>query len=315
MAKEDLAIGMDVGSTTVKAVVLDPETKNILWHDYQRHHTKQPEKVLEFLRRILEAFPERSPESFRMFLTGSGSGPLAKPTGAKFVQEVNAVTLAVEHKHPDVLSVIELGGQDAKIIMFKEDKNTGAKTAGTSMNDKCASGTGATIDKCMIKVGAEPGFATSLRFNDQKLHHVAAKCGVFAETDIVNLVKSGIPKDEVLNSLADAIVSQNLSVLTRGNTLKARVLLLGGPNTYLPFLQDCWRKRIPETWDARGYAYPKDVPIEELIFVPESAELYAAFGAAAFGLSESADVGNYRGLAPLRDFINNGRRARLGEQA
>ncbi len=106
MAKEDLAIGMDVGSTTVKAVVLDPETKNILWHDYQRHHTKQPEKVLEFLRRILEAFPERPPESFRMFLTGSGSGLLAKPTGAKFVQEVNAVTLAVEHKHPDVLSVI-----------------------------------------------------------------------------------------------------------------------------------------------------------------------------------------------------------------
>ena len=89
------------------------------------------------------------------------------------------------------------------------------------MNDKCASGTGATIDKCMIKVGAEPGFATSLHFDDEKLHHVAAKCGVFAETDIVNLVKTGIPKDEVLNSLADAIVLQNLSVLTRGNTLQA----------------------------------------------------------------------------------------------
>ncbi len=180
-----------------------------------------------------------------MFLTGSGSGPLAKPTGAKFVQEVNAVTLAVEHKHPDVLSVIELGGQDAKIIMFKEDKNTGQKTAGTSMNDKCASGTGATIDKCMIKVGAEAGYATALHFNDDKLHHVAAKCGVFAETDIVNLVKTGIPKDEVLNSLADAIVLQNLSVLTRGNTLKAKVLLLGGPNTYLPFLRECWRQADP----------------------------------------------------------------------
>ena len=108
-----------------------------------------------------------------------------------------------------MLSVIELGGQDAKIIMFRQDANTGAKTASTSMNDKCASGTGATIDKCMIKVGAEPGFATSLHFSDEKLHHVAAKCGVFAETDIVNLVKTGIPKDEVLNSLADAIVLQN----------------------------------------------------------------------------------------------------------
>jgi len=312
---ETLLLGLDVGSTTVKAVVLHPETKEILWNDYQRHHTKQPEKCLELLTEIQKAFPNHSADSFRIFATGSGSGPICAPTGAKFVQEVNAVSLAVEEKHPDVMSVIELGGQDAKIIMFKKNEENGEKTATTSMNDKCASGTGATIDKCMIKVGAEPGYATSLRFDDSKLHHVAAKCGVFAETDIVNLVKTGIPKDEVLNSLADAIVNQNLSVLTRGNTLKARVLLLGGPNTYLPFLQDCWRKRIPETWESRGYDYPKDVPVEELIFVPESAELYAAFGAAVFGMSEKEGVGVYRGTAPLRDFIENGRRARLGEQA
>src|SRR6187551_1104531 len=311
----ELVIGMDVGSTTVKAAVIDPVTKDILWNDFQRHHTKQPEKVLELLETILAAFPDQPADAWKMFVTGSGSGPLAGPTGAKFVQEVNAVTLAVEYKHPDVLSVIELGGQDAKIIMFKEDAQTGAKTAGTSMNDKCASGTGATIDKCMIKVGAEPGFATSLRFNDQKLHHVAAKCGVFAETDIVNLVKTGIPKDEVLNSLADAIVLQNLSVLTRGNTLKPKVLLLGGPNTYLPFLQECWRLRIPQTWKDRGFDYPKDVPIEELIFVPKNADLYAAFGAAIYGIAEGSTDCFFKGVDALRDFINNGRRARLGEQA
>ncbi|HYO96096.1 MAG TPA: BadF/BadG/BcrA/BcrD ATPase family protein [Polyangiaceae bacterium] len=315
MTSSELVIGMDVGSTTVKAVVIDPETKAILWNDYKRHHTKQPETVLAFLERILADFPDQKLDSWRMFVTGSGSSPLAAPTGGKFVQEVNAVTLAVEHKHPDVLSVIELGGQDAKIIMFKEDKNTGQKTAGTSMNDKCASGTGATIDKCMIKVGAEAGFATSLHFDDAKLHHVAAKCGVFAETDIVNLVKSGIPKDEVLNSLADAIVLQNLSVLTRGNTLKSRVLLLGGPNTYLPFLRECWQKRIPETWRDRGYEYPKDVPVEELIFVPENAELYAALGAALYGIAEGGVAGRFKGVESLREFITNGRRARLGEQA
>ena len=89
------------------------------------------------------------------------------------------------------------------------------------MNDKCASGTGATIDKCMIKAGMDPADATRLPWDPSKLHHVAAKCGVFAETDIVNLVKSGIPSNEILCSLADAIVSQNLSVLTRGNTLEA----------------------------------------------------------------------------------------------
>ncbi len=123
------------------------------------------------------------------------------------------------------------------------------------MNDKCASGTGATIDKCMIKVGAAADeVVADLHFDDSKLHHVAAKCGVFAETDIVNLVKAGIPSIEILCSLADAIVMQNLSVLdARQHAASHKVLLLGGPNTYLPFLQDCWRQRIPETWDERGY--------------------------------------------------------------
>ena len=313
-----LAIGMDVGSTTVKAVVVDPTNKKILWSDYQRHHTKQPEYVLSMLQTIVAAFPRDT--AFRMFLTGSGAGPLCTPTGGKFVQEVNAVTLAVEHLHPDVGSVIELGGQDAKIIMFKQDSDAdgnkkAGKTATASMNDKCASGTGATIDKCFLKVNAPPEMVTSLHFDDTKLHHVAAKCGVFAETDIVNLIKSGIPSNEVLCSLADAIVLQNLSVLTRGGTLKHRVLLLGGPNTYLPFLQECWRLRIPQTWDERGYDYPKDVPIEELIFVPENAQYYAALGAVLYGLHEADAVGVFTTLAPLEDYITTGRKARLGETA
>src|SRR5260370_1630026 len=236
--RTQLAIGMDVGSTTVKAVVADPTTKAILWSNYQRHHTKQPEYVMSMLQTILNAFPDHPAGGWRMFLTGSGAAPLCAPTGGKFVQEVNAVTLAVEHLHPDVGSVIELGGQDAKIIMFKKDEKTGEKTPNASLNDKCASGTGATIDKFFLKVNAPPELVTSLHFDDSKLHHVAAKCGVFAETDIVNFIKSGIPSNEVLCSLADAIVLQNLSVLTRGGTLKHRVLLLGGPNPYLPFLQE-----------------------------------------------------------------------------
>ena len=118
-----------------------------------------------------------------------------------------------------------------------------------------------------------------------------------------------------MTSLSDAIVMQNLSVLTRGNTLRHKVLLLGGPNTYLPFLRDCWRKRIPETWRDRGYAYPKDVPIEELIIVPENAQYYAAYGAVVYGLYENAEVGVYKGMDGLKDFILNGRAARLGETA
>ena len=183
------------------------------------------------------------------------------PIGSKFVQEVNAVTLAVERLHPDVGSVVELGGQDAKIIIFKEAKNdkgeSTGKTAIASMNDKCASGTGATIDKCFMKVGMPSEDAMKLHFDDSKLHHVAAKCGVFAETDIVNLVKASIPSEEIMCSLADAIVMQNLSVLTRGNTLRHKVLLLGGPNTYLPFLQECWRKRIPRPGKTAATPIPR----------------------------------------------------------
>jgi len=354
-------IGIDVGSTTVKAAVVDPVTRRILWSDYQRHQTKQAEKVAELLTRIGQDFPRLPAGAIRCFITGSGAGPLAGPIGAKFVQEVNAVTLAVEELHPDVGSVIELGGQDAKIIIFKEAKAKEAevkaeatpettpeggdagdrddatekhaeghfkgedttttsvqrrnKTAIASMNDKCASGTGATIDKCFMKVGMPAEEACQLRFDDSKLHHVAAKCGVFAETDIVNLVKASIPSREIMCSLADAIVMQNLSVLTRGNTLRHKVLLLGGPNTYLPFLQDCWRKRIPETWAARGYEYPKDVPLEELILVPDNAQYYAAYGAVMYGLYEEASVGVYRGLDPLKEFIHGGRKVKLGESA
>jgi activator of 2-hydroxyglutaryl-CoA dehydratase/predicted nucleotide-binding protein (sugar kinase/HSP70/actin superfamily) len=299
----------------VKAVVVDPETKDIIWSDYQRHHTKQAECVLDFMVRIGQILTELGCDHVRVFITGSGAKPLEEPLGAKFVQEVNSVTLAVETLHPDAGSVVELGGQDAKIIVFKENKQTGDKSAIASMNDKCASGTGATIDKCMIKVGMPSEDTLNLHFDDAHLHHVAAKCGVFAETDIVNLVKTGIPADEIMCSLADAIVMQNLSVLTRGNTLRHKVLLLGGPNTFLPFLQECWRKRIPETWDERGYDYPKDVPIEELIPVPDNAALYAAYGAVMYGMHEPAGIGVYTGLDGLRSYITDGRKERLGEAA
>src|SRR5512140_1543485 len=312
---DQVVIGIDVGSTTVKMTGVEPGTKEILGSKYLRHETRQPEMTRDMLREIHAAFPAITKEQIRVFITGSGGSPIAPQIGAKFVQEVNAVTMAVEKLHPDVGSVIELGGQDAKIIMFKKNNETGDKTAQTSMNDKCASGTGATIDKCVLKVGMPREEVPSLKFDPTKLHHVAAKCGVFAETDIVNLVKSGIPRSEIMNSLADAIVSQNLAVLTRGNTLKSKVLLLGGPNTYLPFLQECWRLRIPEAWAERGYEYDKSVPIEELIFVPKNSDLYAAYGAVLFGLYEPEHVGAYRGLEPIEEVINHGRKSKLGESA
>ncbi|MDQ8153345.1 MAG: BadF/BadG/BcrA/BcrD ATPase family protein [Gemmatimonadota bacterium] len=319
-APREVVIGLDVGSTTVKATVVDPVTTSILYADYRRHNTRQPETVLAFLDDIRVALPSIADAGIRIFVTGSGAGPLAEPLGAKFVQEVNAVAMAVERQHPDVRSVVELGGQDAKIIMFRDrldaDGNpTGARQVVTSMNDKCASGTGATIDKCLIKVGVSEADVQAIHFDDTRLHHVAAKCGVFAETDIVTLVKTGIPASEILCSLADAFVMQNLSVLTRGNTLKDRVVLLGGPNTFLPFLKECWQVRIPQTWAARGHTWDSSTAIEDLVFVPENSLYYAAFGAVLHGLHEPAHVGQFRGRESLAQFIAHGRTAHLAATA
>jgi activator of 2-hydroxyglutaryl-CoA dehydratase len=144
-------VGLDVGSTTVKATIVDAETDEVLWQDYQRHETKQPEKTLEFLRRMEKEVGINS-RNTRMFMTGSGGGAIVDLIGAKFVQEVTAVSLAVEKMHPEVYSVIELGGQDAKIIVFKDDEETGRKKKIPSMNDKCAGGTGAVIDKINAKL-------------------------------------------------------------------------------------------------------------------------------------------------------------------
>jgi predicted CoA-substrate-specific enzyme activase len=299
-------LGIDVGSTTVKMVLLDVDTKTILWKDYQRHETKQAAKTLELLEAMQEKHPRVAQSTTRAFITGSGAGSLTKVLGASFVQEVVSVTLAVEEMHPDAGSVIELGGQDAKIINFKINPKTGEKQPICSMNDKCASGTGATIDKCLIKIGISNEDAVNVEFDGSKLHKVAAKCGVFAETDIVNLVKSGVDAKEILCSLADAIVHQNLSVLARGSTLKSKVILLGGPNAFLKVMQQCWRLRIPETWEDRNYDYDKEVPLEDLIEVPDNSQYYAAYGAAVYGLDEPETRGIYRGLEAFADFVHNG---------
>jgi activator of 2-hydroxyglutaryl-CoA dehydratase/predicted nucleotide-binding protein (sugar kinase/HSP70/actin superfamily) len=306
MTGQRLFVGLDVGSTTVKAIVVDPQDDQILWQDYQRHETKQPEKTLEFLQRIEKEF-QLPPDHFRIFITGSGGGGITPLIGAKFVQEVNAVSLAVEKLHPEVGSVIELGGQDAKIIIFKEDPETGRKKKIPSMNDKCAGGTGAVIDKINAKLRIPPEELCNQGYYGLKLHPVAGKCGVFAETDINSLQKMGVPKDELMASLFEAIVGQNLAVLTRGNTLRPVVLLLGGPNTYVRGMTEAWKHNIPKIWEERNYPLPERVDPKDLIMVPKNAQYFAAIGAVEFGRQEEPSVGIYKGTADLEYYINFGR--------
>jgi activator of 2-hydroxyglutaryl-CoA dehydratase/predicted nucleotide-binding protein (sugar kinase/HSP70/actin superfamily) len=305
-AARSYLVGLDVGSTTVKAVAVDAETGVVAWDAYQRHETRQPEKTLEFLER-LEADLGIASDTCRVFMTGSGGAGLAPLIGAKFVQEVTAVALAVETLHPEVNSVIELGGQDAKIIVFRDEGQDGRKRKIPSMNDKCAGGTGAVIDKIAAKLRIAPEHLGEFGYHGLKLHKVAGKCGVFAETDINGLQKAGTPPDELMASLFDALVLQNLTVLTRGHTLYPHVLLLGGPNTFIRGMREAWQANIPKTWAERGVDLPEGETPESLIRTPTRAQYFAALGAVQFGKDEEPHVGRYAGTARLREYLAVGR--------
>ena len=298
--------GLDVGSTTVKAVVVDVRTDQIVWRDYQRHETRQPEKLLEFLR-SMEREAGITPVNCRVFITGSGGNSLAGLIGAKFVQEVNAVSLAVEKLHPEVNSVVELGGQDAKIIILKDEANHGRKRKIPSMNDKCAGGTGAVIDKIVAKLKIPYEQLGEQGYNGIKLHPVAGKCGVFAETDINSLQKQGVPADQLMASLFDAIVLQNLTVLTRGHTLRPHVLLLGGPNSFIRGMREAWQHNIPRVWKERGLELAEGANPEDLIKVPADAVYFAAIGAVEFGKGEDEAIGRYLGTECLEHYLREGR--------
>ena len=305
-------VGFDVGSATVKAVVLNAATDEIVWRDYQRHATRQAEKTLEFLRRI-EKETGVNEHNTRMFMTGSGGGPLAELVAAKFVQEVTAVALAVEKQHPEVYSVIELGGQDSKIIAFSETALPGHLKKFASMNDKCAGGTGAVIERIAAKLSLGSEQLFHLGYDGLELHPVAGKCGVFAETDITGLQKAGVPPEQLMASLFDAIVLQNLSVLTRGHLLKPQTLLLGGPNFFFPGLRQAWHRHLHRLWQQEKVSAPPSLDPGELILVPEHAQYFAAIGAIEYGRTEPAEVGEYLGSAALERALHGASQIHAGD--
>ncbi len=298
-------VGLDVGSTTVKTVVVPPDRLEIVASTYERHGGRPAETALEALHR-LEAQFALTPDTCRLFVTGSGGQAVAGTLGARFVQEVTAVAAVVDRLHPDVESVIELGGQDAKIVIFRRSAETGRAQTFVSMNDKCAGGTGAVIDKIATKLGITVEDLGRMGYAGLTRHRVAGKCGVFAETDINGLQKSGVPEDELMASLFEALVLQNLTVLTRGHTLRPRVLLLGGPNAFIRGMQEAWRDAIPRMWQERQVAVP-DAPLADLIRVPDHALFYAALGAIAFADQTDETAGRFRGTGELGRYLAVGR--------
>jgi len=294
-------VGVDVGSTTVKAVVV--EDGKAAWQDYQRHNTRQAEKLVEFLARM-EAEAGLTPGRDRVFFTGSGAGFLAPLVGGKLIQEVVAVAACVERLHPDVRFVSEIGGEDMKTIFFTA--SAGGKTKQVYMQSACSGGTGTFIEKTARKLQVSGERLAAMPYEGMSLHKVSSKCGIFAETDANTLVKTGVPVDEIIASLFEAVVYQNLATLTKGNTPLPEVLLLGGPNLFFTGLQQAWRHHLAKLWAERKVALPDGREPASLIHVPGEALYYACLGCVEIGRGEKPEVGVYQGADKLTWWVEVG---------
>jgi predicted CoA-substrate-specific enzyme activase len=294
--------GVDVGSTTVKYVLASPSGE-VISQAYERHNTKQGEKVLQFLAR-LEAQHDLTPRRDRIFLTGSGAGLIAPVVGAKVIQEVVAVAASVERLHPDVRFVSEIGGEDMKTIFFNGNGTTKSKQV--LMQSACSGGTGTFIEKTARKLQIAPEALSEMHYTGHTLHKISSKCGIFAEADANTLLKAGVTVDEIIASLFEAVVYQNLATLTRGNTPSPEVLLLGGPNLFFKGLQEAWRLHLTHIWEERKIQMPGGKAPEEYITVPKDALYYAALGCVEVAMGEQHTVGIYQGTKKLQWWIEEG---------
>ena len=254
-----LSLGIDVGSTTVKTVITDNDG-NILYSKYQRHLSKVKETVTDQLKIIQADYPE---DQFSVCMTGSAGLGLANSAGIPFVQEVHAAFLAVKERQPDADAVIELGGEDAKIIFL---------TGGVEqrMNGTCAGGTGAFIDQMATLLGVTSDQLDEMSLRAQKVYPIASRCGVFAKSDIQPLLNQGARKEDVAASIFQAVVDQTVSGLAQGRTIEGKVLFLGGPLFFLKGLRRSFVKTLG--LDEEHAVFPDEAPV----FVAYGCSVYAS---------------------------------------
>ena len=250
-----LHVGLDVGSTTVKIVVMD-ENLDTVYTNYTRHNSDTKNTVCNVLEDLVKRFPD---SEFTLALTGSGAMSAANFLDVPFIQEVVSCKRAVEKYIPKTDVVIELGGEDAKIIYF-------GKSIEQRMNGSCAGGTGAFIDQMASLLNTDSAGLNELAKNHTVIYPIASRCGVFAKTDVQPLINEGAAKEDIAASIFQAVVNQTISGLACGRPIRGNVAFLGGPLNYLSEL----RQRFIETLHLT----------DEQIIVPDEAHLLVARGAA-----------------------------------
>ena len=231
MTQTGLSLGIDIGSTTAKAVLV--EDGRILYEKYQRHFSQVRQKTLELLE---EAAAVTGDRPFTAAISGSAGLGLAESAGVPFVQEVFATGEVVRALEPDASAVVELGGEDAKIIFFDGGIDE-------RMNGSCAGGTGAFIDQMATLLGVTADELDQLSLESTRLYPIASRCGVFAKTDIQPLLNQGAKHADVAASIYQAVVNQTIAGLAQGRRITGKVLFLGGPLYYCKGL----RRRFQET--------------------------------------------------------------------
>jgi len=232
-----IKIGLDVGSTTLKCVVLDAK-QQILFQKYERHFSRIPEKSSAMLREIAEAFPNE--REVCLSVSGSAGMGFAEQMGIPFVQEVYATRVSVRTLLPDTDAVIELGGEDAKILFL-----SGAFEV--RMNGSCAGGTGAFIDQMATLLGVSPDEMNELSKASEKTYAIASRCGVFAKTDIQPLLNQGARREDISASIFASVVNQTVAGLAQGREIVGNVLYLGGPLTFFSELRKCFDQTLNTT--------------------------------------------------------------------
>ena len=258
-----LRVGLDIGSTTVKAVVLDQTDSldAVLFSDYRRHHANVRATVaglLEDIHKELEA-RGRGDEPIRLAITGSGGLALADNLHVPFVQEVIAETRAIDEEYPQADVIIELGGEDAKITYLKP-------TPEQRMNGSCAGGTGAFIDQMATLLDTDAEGLNDMAKHYETLYPIASRCGVFAKTDLQPLINDGAAKPDLAASIFTAVATQTIAGLASGRPIHGTVIFLGGPLFFMSELREAFHRALEDK-------------VDEFI-VPTDAHLYVAFGSA-----------------------------------
>ena len=272
-------IGLDVGSTTLKCVALDDNNK-IVYRAYERHFSKIAEKSVQMLSDITTKHPEFKNAS--LSISGSAGMGFAQKLGINFVQEVYATRIAVSRMLPDTDAVIELGGEDAKILFFTNGVEV-------RMNGSCAGGTGAFIDQMASLLAVDPTEMNELSKSHDRIYPIASRCGVFAKSDIQPLLNQGAKKDNVAASIFYAVVNQTVSGLAQGRKIEGKVVYLGGPLYFLSELREAFDK----TLGVEGHC-----PQEALYFVALGAALSSTEGAKSIDeitekIASSGESGEY----------------------